>query len=178
MRFCSLAVLLCMSGAAIGQDPSTSGATGSEPDPAAPPATGSPNSVLNLVCGGGGTANKQAVTNATAWDSDGESTSITARSDRSERFTDQVDVRLFSGDDRIRLPRTMLPPIRGGNGGWFKLKGVKVTDRAITASAAVNIVNNPKVHIDRLTGTISINGRAGSYTGECEAVDPDAPRKF
>ncbi len=97
---------------------------------------------------------------------------------RQQDFADQVDVRLFSGDDRIRMPRTMLPLIRGGSEGWFKLKDVKVTDRAITASAAVNFLNNPKVHIDRLTGTISINGKAGSYSGQCEAVDPNAQRKF
>jgi hypothetical protein len=97
---------------------------------------------------------------------------------RHQGFADQVDVRLFSGDDRIRMPRTMLPPIHGGSDGWFKLKDVKVTDRAITASAAVNFINNPKVHIDRLTGTIAINGKAGSYSGQCEAVDPNAQRKF
>lgn len=72
----------------------------------------------------------------------------------------------------------MLPPIHGGSDGWFKLKDVKVTDRAITASAAVNFMNNPKVHIDRMTGTISINGKAGSYSGQCQAMDPNAQRKF
>lgn len=97
---------------------------------------------------------------------------------RQQGFADQVDVRLFSGDDRIRLPRTILPPIRGGKAGWFKLKNVVATDRTITASAAVNLLNNPKVHIDRVTGTISISGRAGDYTGACEAVADDAPTKF
>ena len=72
----------------------------------------------------------------------------------------------------------MLPPIRGGKEGWFKLKDVKVNDRQITASAAVNFMNNPKVHIDRMTGTISINGKAGSYTGACDRIADDAPAKF
>ena len=76
------------------------------------------------------------------------------------------------------MPRTMLPPIHCGSDGWFKLNNVRVTDRAITASAGINFLNSPKVHIDRLTGTISINGKAGSYTGQCEAVDPNAQRKF
>jgi hypothetical protein len=132
---------------------------------------------LNISCGGGGSANKVAVANAFGWNSWGSSR-VTAFGTRSQGFEDQVDVRLFSGDDRIRLPRTMLPPIHGGSDGWFKLKDVKVTDRAITASAAVNFMNNPKVHIDRMTGTISINGKAGSYSGQCQAMDPNAQRKF
>lgn len=133
---------------------------------------------LNLSCGGSGTANKATTANAYAWNNYGGSSQVTAWGQRSEGFSDQIDVRLFSGDDRIRLPRTMLPAIRGGADGWFKLKDVKVTDRAISASAAVNFINNPKIHIDRVTGVISINGRAGSYTGQCMAIEPDAKRKF
>jgi hypothetical protein len=144
---------------------------------------------LNLVCGGGGTANKPNVVNyygssnasglvGTAPVSLSGSNSGTVIGQRQQDFADQVDVRLFSGDDRIRLPRTILPPIHGGKDGWFELTNVKVTDRAITASAGINFMNHPKVHIDRLTGTISINGKAGSYTGQCQAVDPNAQRKF
>ena len=76
------------------------------------------------------------------------------------------------------MPRTMLPPIHGGDGGWFKLKKVVSDDRTISASAAVNFMNNPKVHIDRLTGTISISGKAGDYSGQCEAVAADAKPRF
>ena len=39
-------------------------------------------------------------------------------------------------------------------------------------------MNNPKVYIDRVTGTISISGRAGDYSGQCQAVQADAPAKF
>jgi hypothetical protein len=132
---------------------------------------------LNISCGGAGSANKVSVANAFGWSRWGSS-QVTAFGTRSQGFEDQVDVRLFSGDDRIRLPRTMLPPIHGGSDGWFKLKDVKVTDRAIQASAGVNFMNNPKIHIDRMTGTISINGKAGSYSGQCQAMDPNAQRKF
>jgi len=153
--------------------------TYSQPAASSPSATdatagGTP---LNLICGGGGSANKMAVANAFGWNRWGSS-HVTAFGTRSQGFEDQVDVRLFSGDDRIRLPRTMLPPIHGGSEGWFKLTNVKVTDRAITASAGVNFMNNPKIHIDRMTGTISINGKAGSYSGRCEAIEPNAQRKF
>lgn len=72
----------------------------------------------------------------------------------------------------------MLPPIRGGDNGWFKLKNVKSDERSITASAAVNVINSPKVHIDTVTGTISINGKAGSYSGQCRKIDVNAQPQF
>lgn len=144
---------------------------------------------LQLVCGGGGTANKADVTSVYGTSNSSGfvgttpinmsgSGSGTIISKRQQGFSDQIDIRLFSGDDRIRLPRTMLPPIHGGEAGWFKLRNVQVTQRAITASAAINFMSNPKIHIDRVTGTISISGRSGDYTGFCERIEADAPTKF
>jgi hypothetical protein len=128
---------------------------------------------LQLTCLGGGTANK--VTGASIYGSHGWA-SIIGHKDRG--FNDQVDIRLFNGDDRIRLPRTMLPGIHGGAAGWFKLKDVVADARSIRASAAVNFLNNPKVFIDRVTGTISISGKAGDYAGQCQVIDTDAAPKF
>ncbi|HYC95245.1 MAG TPA: hypothetical protein VEB39_06050 [Sphingomicrobium sp.] len=144
---------------------------------------------LYLTCFGGGTANKLAVssaqTNANIYGSVGTTpysgygnATTNIYSQRQQGFEDQVDIRLFAGDDRIRMPRTMLPPIRGGEGGWFKLKKVEADSRSIRASAAVNFMNNPKVHIDRVTGSISISGKAGDYSGQCQIVDAEAKPKF
>jgi hypothetical protein len=144
---------------------------------------------LNLTCGGVGTANKitavTAHTNAYGSGTIGTTPysgsafgNTTVYGHREQGFEDQVDLRLFGGDDRIRMPRTMLPAIHGGSDGWFKLKDVQADARSIRASAAVNFMNNPKVYIDRVTGTISISGRAGDYAGQCQAVDASAPTKF
>src|SRR5215213_2685089 len=144
---------------------------------------------LNLTCGGAGTANKATAVNAysntqvygtvgTTPVSGSGQTNTTVYGTRQQGFEDQVDIRLFSGDDRIRMPRTMLPPLHGGSDGWFKLKNVVADARSIHASAAVNFMNNPKVYIDRTTGTISISGKAGDYSGQCEAADPNAVRRF
>ena len=77
------------------------------------------------------------------------------------------------------MPRVMLPAIRGGDNGWFKLKSVAVTNSEITASVAVNALNNPKMRLDRMTGSISLSGTAGDYTGGCEMYDPESTvRKF
>lgn len=144
---------------------------------------------LNLTCLGAGTANKVTATSVygssngsgsvgTTPFSYSGSSNATAYGSRQQGFADQVDVRLFAGDDRIRMPRTMLPAIHGGSDGWFKLKDVVADARAVRAKVAVNFINNPKVFIDRVTGTISISGKAGDYAGQCEAVATDAPARF
>jgi hypothetical protein len=144
---------------------------------------------LNLTCFGSGTANKFSSTTVNSRGSfsgfagtmpvmgsgNGSSTAVTRRE---QAFGDQVDVRLFSGDDRIRLPRTMLPPLHGGNDGWFKLQNLRVDARTIRGKAAVNFINSPNIFIDRVTGTISISGKAGDYSGQCQAVAADAAPKF
>lgn len=144
---------------------------------------------LNIACFGGGTANKVATATVNSYGNfsgnigttpvyGNSSGSATVYGTRQQGFDDQVDVRLFGGDDRIRLPRTILPLVHGGNDGWFKLKDVQVDARSIHASAVINFINNPKVYIDRVSGTISISGKAGDYTGQCQAVAADAPPKF
>jgi len=144
---------------------------------------------LNLTCFGSGTANKYS---SIAMNSHGSfsgsvgTTPVIGSSDsygtvtmkRRQQFGDQVDIRLFGGDDRIRLPRTLLPPLHGGNDGWFKLKNLQVDARSIRGKAAVNFINSPNVFIDRVTGTISISGKAGDYSGQCEAIAADAAPKF
>jgi hypothetical protein len=144
---------------------------------------------LNITCFGGGTANKLAVATLNSYGSfsgnvgatpvyGNSSGNATVLGTRQQGFDDQVDVRLFGGDDRIRLPRTILPPVHGGSDGWFKLKNVQVDARSIHASAAINFINSPRVYIDRVSGTISISGKAGDYTGQCQAVAANAPPKF
>lgn len=106
------------------------------------------------------------------------STSGLVSSSHEREFSDQVDIRVFSGDDRIRLPRTMLPTLHGGKDGWFKLKGLTADKRSIKAKAAVSLIENPNVFIDRLTGTVTVSGSIGHYSGHCEVVDDSAATKF
>lgn len=144
---------------------------------------------LHLTCFGTGTANK--VKSATVWGNSNYSGNVgftpysgnssgwgTVVGTQDRPFEDQVDLQLFTDDDRIRLPRTMLPGLHGGNGGWFKLQNVVADARSIRAKAAVNFVNNPNVFIDRVTGTISISGKAGDYAGRCQVIDANVAPKF
>lgn len=146
-------------------------------------------SPLNLTCFGGGVANKATVvTGSTRTQVYGTvgmtpvngyangSTSVVIP--REEGFTDQVDIQLFGGDDRIRLPSTTIPLLHGGKTGWYRLKDVVADAHSIRAKAEVNFVNKPVIYIDRVTGTISISGRSGDYSGQCQVVDPNAQAKF
>ncbi len=138
-----------------------------------------PASRLDLVCLGAGSANKPDNRSVFATDSDGNSGWGNIMGNRSVPFDDQVNLWVADGDGRIRMPRVMLPMFRGGEDGWFKLKDIEVTDTAITATVAVNFINSPKMRVDRLTGIISLSGKAGNYTGECQAYDPaNVQRRF
>jgi hypothetical protein len=148
-----------------------------------------PQQPLELTCVGTGTANTARVatvnSNAHVYGTVGTTPvsgtgygSSTVVIPEHEDFADQVDVRLFNGDDRIRMPRTMLPVIHGGDAGWFKLKKVTADGRFIRGSAAVGLLSNPTVVIDRVTGSFSISGHDGDYSGQCQAVDASEPAKF
>ncbi len=141
---------------------------------------------LNLMCFGAGAANKADI--ATAFGSSSYmgtygsvhgSSTATIVGRRSQGFEDQVSLRMTNNEGRLRMPRTMLPTIRGGKDGWFKLKDIKVKPGEITASVGVNILNNPKLRLDRYSGAISISGKAGDFTGQCRKFDPERfERKF
>jgi hypothetical protein len=133
---------------------------------------------LTLVCMGAGAANK--VSTATAWasDSDGNSGQATIMGQRSQQFADQVDLVIDGENSRVRMPRTMLPTIRGGEDGWFKLKSLKVGESTITGSVAINPINNPKIFVDRRTGTVNISGKAGDYSGQCQKIDAEQAPRF
>ena len=127
---------------------------------------------LSLVCGGGGSANKVTGASVDLWDSGGDTGGATITGTRSVGFEDQVSLKIEGEAGQLRMPRSMLPPIHGGDGGWFKLKNIKVTEGEITASVAVSLVNNPKLRLDRYTGAVSLSGKSGDFTGRCQKFDP------
>lgn len=134
---------------------------------------------INLVCLGAGSANRASVATANVWNNSGDTATANIVGNRSVPFDDQVNLWVEGAEGRVRMPRAMLPAIRGGDGGWFKIKNVQFTEGEITGSVSVNPINNPKLRIDRMTGAISISGKAGDYAGRCTRYDPaTAQRQF
>lgn len=144
---------------------------------------------LDLICGGTGAANKidqvdgygsfsGSVSSYGRHIGDvSGSTNMTITGTRRDGFGDQVALFIENGEGRLRMPKIMLPPIRGGEDGWFKLKKIKIKENEITASISVNPFNNPKMRVDRYTGAISISGKAGDYIGQCQRFVPEETQK-
>lgn len=122
---------------------------------------------LELTCGGGGVATRENVATAYGSQNSGNSAWPSAHERETNRFQDDVALRLAGDDSRIRLPEAAIPATQAGD-GWFRLGKLEMTDRSITGFAAVNAMSRPKVHIDRRTGAIRISGRSLSYSGTCE----------
>lgn len=135
---------------------------------------------LHLVCFGAGSSDRTSITTGNLYDNQGNSVTGQVFTEQAVTFRDQVILEIQDDDSgRIRMPPAMLPPIRGGTDGWFDLKKVKITDSEITGVVQVNFINSPKLRLDRVQGSISINGKAGDYSGTCQPYDPStAVRKF
>lgn len=147
----------------------------------------STTAAILLVCMGGGTAIKPDSATVSGSHSGSYdygrgqysgSSQGTVTGIRAQGYADQVDVELTGSEGKIRLPRVVLPILRGGENGWFELRDLEIDDRVIQAKAAINFINRPKVHIDRMTGTISISGKSGTFMGKCQKVEPAAERQF
>jgi hypothetical protein len=121
----------------------------------------------------GSAINDSGITNFNASGSSSDTTYVP----RTQSFSDQLDLIIENGDGKIRVPRVMLPLLRGGENGWFKIKNLQVDTDAITASVAINLINNPKLRVDRRTGVVNLSGKAGEFVGQCRKSNPQAEER-
>lgn len=143
---------------------------------AADPETDGP---LNLVCFGVGEKMTSQTTRELVWDKydhryrsrDGITTGM-------QQMDTAVTIQIFGTDGRIRLPKTLIPPISSGGDDqhWWQLHDVQATSGQIAASYKLNGLNHPKVKIDRTTGEIAIKGTGQDFHGRCDPVDPGQRR--
>jgi hypothetical protein len=133
---------------------------------------------LHLVCVGGGSHLQETSSFAVARNNYGGSAWGQAVGVGHAGYEDEVSIDITDGDGKIRLPRVLLPPIHGGDDAWFKLTNLVEGEREITGSANVNLVTHPKIRLDRYSGAVSIDGRMGTFTAQCQKVDQNAQRQF
>lgn len=150
------------------------------PAPApAPPARAEPPEAVSLICQGTGGASRTNTSSGFGFNNRGGSGFGALFSDTTVPFEDQVVVEITGNVGRIRMPRAMLPIIRGGKNGWFEIKNLQWAENEVTGSVAVYAFNNPKLRLDRIQGAISLNGKSGDFAGRCERYDPaSVERKF
>jgi hypothetical protein len=107
---------------------------------------------------------------ATGW-ANGQS--VTVMGTQSAGAEAQVDIVIGDGNDRIRLPGKMLGL---GHGEWQRLRILQMTSDVIDAKASGGLFNSPKVHIDRVTGVVSIEGKRASLAGACQIRSDQLPK--
>ena len=133
---------------------------------------------LHVVCVGGGSHLQENSAFATARNNFGGAAWGQSVGIGHAGYEDAVSIDIVDGEGKIRLPRVLLPPVHGGKDAWFKLTDLVQGDREITASANVNMVTHPKIRLDRYSGVISINGRMGTFTAQCQKIDVSAQPQF
>jgi len=137
---------------------------------------------LGLVCFGEG--QKPAAANRWGWQWNwktgrydfGNRTELTTR-----QFDTSVMIQIWDGGGRIRLPKSLVPPIHasGSRDGWWDLYDVFDDPGTIRATYRLNGPNKPRVTIDRRSGRITIKGFANyGFRGSCDTIDGARHNRF
>lgn len=137
------------------------------------------NNIFQLTCIGGGVTSEQEGSYGTYFAPNGQMHSGVIYTPSQKNYEENVLIEIFGNSSgRVRLPRSILPSIRGGNDGWFDLRNIVISQNEISAEAKVNFVNHPKIIIDRVRGTIFIDARRGAYNGRCQRQSEQTTRQF
>jgi hypothetical protein len=133
---------------------------------------------LLLRCDGTATHTATDTTYANTSNNSGDTGSANVTSYRKERFSERVLLDLKPDGGRVRVPKSMVPPLNsGGKEGWWTLSEVNASENSITAHFRLNPINKPNIRIDRSTGDIDMSGFGMTFRGTCEPQDR-AERKF
>lgn len=135
---------------------------------------------IGLVCFGDGS--RDGIASGTTWTWNNERDRYEYgryNESRREVFDASLMVQTWPGGGRIRLPRSLIPPINSrGDNGWWDLSDVSVTPDIIRATYRLNGLNRPRVTIDRRTGRITVQGFSDyGFRGTCDAIGHE-PRRF
>jgi hypothetical protein len=132
------------------------------------------DSEIYLICHGTGTSPEISTDSIVISDLNGNMTTGTATRTRTVAQANTVRIKISGNSGRIQLPPDLIPPVNmGGQDGWWELKKLKKTEEIITAKFSLNIINNPKITIDRYTGEISFKALKRSFRGKCSPVPQD-----
>jgi hypothetical protein len=133
---------------------------------------------LTLSCNGQGNVAATQSTTVNQYDVKTKSykTAI-AQTQVRKPFSGSSTVEISSGAGRMRIPDPMIPLLMSGdNNGWFPIEDLFVGDREITGIVHINLLSQPKLRIDRMTGKLSMSGGMGDFSADCSASDVSEPK--
>lgn len=134
---------------------------------------------LGLVCFGDGSRDGLATGTQWQWNSQRDRYEYGSYTEsRREMFDASLMLQLWDGGGRIRLPKSLIPPINSrGDNGWWDLYDVQPGRDVITATYRLNGFNKPRVTIDRRAGRISVQGLSSyGFRGSCNQMG--GPNRF
>lgn len=169
---------------AYGDQPAITSPPGYEPDPGfgrqpEQPVVDGQNVDLGLVCFGDGS--RAGIASGTTWTWNRERDRYengTYNETTREVFDASLMIQTWPGGGRIRLPRSLIPPIHSrGADGWWDLSDVSMNADTIRATYRLNGLNKPRLTIDRRSGRILIAGTGDyGFRGTCDMIGHEQRR--
>lgn len=81
-------------------------------------------------------------------------------------------VELRADGARVRVPREILPDLSsGGSNGWWTVYDLTIDEAALRGRLRLNLIERPRISIDRRSGEIRITGSSTEFAGVCQRVD-------
>ena len=136
---------------------------------------------LGLVCFGDGRRPAVASSYRWTWNSRRNRYDYDRGVELTSEYVDaSLMMQIWPGGGRIRLPRSLIPPINSrGNDGWWDLYDVGMGQDVITAKYRLNGLNKPLIRIDRRSGQITVQGtNPYQFRGTCDVMDGRDQRRF
>lgn len=133
-----------------------------------------------LACTGSGTVSDVQTTNGQDYNyktheiDKSTSSSTTVR----KPFSGTATVELSDSTVRLKLPPAVVPVLSDGKEAWYVLNDAFIGDKEITGSIRFNLLNKPRIKIDRLSGTLTLSSGFADFSGNCALVDQAAGPKF
>lgn len=143
------------------------------------PRTGQSSVEIGLVCFGDGSRDGIASGTTWTWNRERDRYEYGRYNEtRPEVFDASLMIQTWPGGGRIRLPKSLIPPINSrGNSGWWDLYDVAVGPDVIRATYRLNGLNKPRVTIDRRSGRVTVQGLSNyGFRGSCEPAANESRR--
>ncbi|MEC5397522.1 hypothetical protein [Uliginosibacterium sp. H1] len=133
-----------------------------------------------LLCNGSGSVSDTQITNSQEYSYESHKFEKSSSGSTTVRkpFTGAAQVELSGDTVRMKFPQQLVPPLSDGKDAWYVLSEPFVGDKEITGGVRFNLLNRPKVKIDRVSGQMTVSSGFADFNASCAKVDPDAAPKF